>query len=208
MYSLNKNFTNSFFPLGFFEVKNFLTDEEIQSIHKHAESLLFMNGAIMADKEQTPSFLRYDGEKKGARDSKICWLYPKNNETIKSIYRKIFGKIIEINDDIYKFNLTDVETFQYTVYSDGQFYDKHLDLDHQLNAGNVQRKLSFSIQLTNPTEYEGGELLAYNGKDSVSASKEKGTIIFFPSFTLHEVTPVTKGTRKSLVGWVHGPKFT
>jgi PKHD-type hydroxylase len=209
MYSLNKSFTNNFFPIGFYEIKNFLTNEEIETIHEHANLQLFLKGGIMDKNEQTPSFLKYDGdtEQKSGRDSKICWLYPKNNEDIKTIYRKIFNKIIEINEEIYKFNLTDVETFQYTVYNEGQFYEKHLDLDHQLNAGNLQRKLSFSIQLSDSSEYDGGDLVSYPSKDFIISNKDKGTLIFFPSFTLHEVTPVTRGTRKSLVGWVHGPKF-
>ena len=208
MYNLNKTFTKNFFPLGFFEIKNFISNEEIEIINKHSKKQLFLNGDTVYENE-TPSFIKYDGynEQNQLRDSKICWLVPENNEEIRNIYHKIFNKIIEINEEFYKFNLTDVEIFQYTVYGEGQFYGKHLDLGHELNAGNIQRKLSFSIQLSDPSEYEGGDLIAYLTKDSLTSNKEKGTLIFFPSFTLHEVTPVTKGTRKSLVGWISGPAF-
>ena len=64
-----------------------------------------------------------------------------------------------------------------------------------------------SIQLTDPSEYEGGELQLKSKNSITTVSKKKGTIIFFPSFMLHRVTPVTKGVRHSLVGWITGPPF-
>jgi len=63
------------------------------------------------------------------------------------------------------------------------------------------------MQLTDPSEYEGGTLKLYLGRDGDSIPKEKGLITFFPSHILHECTPVTSGTRCTLVGWIHGPKF-
>ena len=63
------------------------------------------------------------------------------------------------------------------------------------------------MQLSDPSEYEGGELKLYNGHEPITIKREKGLIVFFPSYTLHEVTPVTKGERYTLVGWVHGPAF-
>ena len=72
---------------------------------------------------------------------------------------------------------------------------------------NMHRKLSFSIQLTNPDLYEGGDLNIYKEKTPIQASRALGTINFFPSYVLHRVTPVTKGYRNCLVGWVSGPKF-
>jgi PKHD-type hydroxylase len=61
--------------------------------------------------------------------------------------------------------------------------------------------------LSDPEEYEGGELLLKTSAFPIKTLNKKGTIIFFPSYVLHEVTPVTKGTRKTLVGWVLGPNF-
>ena len=69
------------------------------------------------------------------------------------------------------------------------------------------RKLSFSIQLSDPSMYEGSELKIYNGNDPIIAKKELGTMNFFSSYMLHEVTPIEKGKRYSLVGWINGPKF-
>jgi PKHD-type hydroxylase len=69
------------------------------------------------------------------------------------------------------------------------------------------RKLSISIQLTNPEEYEGGELKLYDSKEETIMDKAQGTLILFPSYVLHEVMPVTKGERNSLVTWVTGKQF-
>ena len=69
------------------------------------------------------------------------------------------------------------------------------------------RKISLSVQLTDPGEYEGGQLQLYTKKNVQTLPKTKGSAIFFPSFLLHQVTPVTKGKRMSLVAWVTGPQF-
>ena len=70
-------------------------------------------------------------------------------------------------------------------------------------------KFSLSIQLTDPKKYQGGDLKLHNGsdKDASIMSKAQGTLILFPSFILHEVTPVTKGERNSLVSWITGKPF-
>ena len=71
------------------------------------------------------------------------------------------------------------------------------------------RKVSFSVQLSNPSDYEGGDLRFYRHSTTkfMEAPKDKGTLILFPSWTIHEVTPVTAGTRYSLVSWVNGPRW-
>jgi PKHD-type hydroxylase len=63
------------------------------------------------------------------------------------------------------------------------------------------------MQLSDPSEYEGGDLLLHTGDEPIVINKQKGMLVMFPSYTLHEVTPVTKGERYSLVAWVHGPKL-
>jgi len=105
-----------------------------------------------------------------------------------------------------------VENLQFTEYNGDQqgFYSMHTDCGHSSRLENFVdiRKLSFSIQLSNPKDYEGGEFILYNkdGKE-FNAPKTKGTIIFFQSNILHEVKPVKKGTRYSIVSWVQGPNL-
>jgi PKHD-type hydroxylase len=142
--------------------------------------------------------------KPNKRRSKVFWL-PKTDEFIE-IYRTFQELISKCNNDFYQFRLTEmVEQIQYTVYnsSDRGYYDWHIDM----GPGKARRKLSLVCQLSDPSEYEGGELQINTGNIIVT-EKEKGTVLMFPSYLLHRVTPVTKGTRRSLVLWIEGPAFT
>jgi PKHD-type hydroxylase len=97
-----------------------------------------------------------------------------------------------------------LEGIQFTKYSaPAGRYGKHVD---SWVKGPV-RKLSFTLQLSDPQEYEGGELRLYFKDDPEVMPKPQGAITLFPSYVLHEVTPVTKGTRYSLVAWVTGKPF-
>ena len=104
--------------------------------------------------------------------------------------------------------LEDLQFSEYTEEKRG-FYSKHRDCGLKKSLDNYVdiRKLSFTIQLTDENEYEGGELIFYLDDKEKKAPKSKGTIVFFESDILHEVTPVTKGVRHSLVSWVQGPNL-
>ena len=137
------------------------------------------------------------------RRSKIFWL-PKTDEFVE-VYKILHELISRCNQEFYKFHLTEInEDIQYTVYNsdDEGYYDWHLDMD----PSKAKRKLSLVCQLSDPSEYEGGELQINTG-NVLTVEKEKGTVILFPSYLLHRVTPVTKGTRRSLVMWIEGPAF-
>ncbi|WP_169544635.1 2OG-Fe(II) oxygenase [Sneathiella aquimaris] len=86
----------------------------------------------------------------------------------------------------------------------GDHNDWHVDLGQ---AATASRKLGFSLQLTEGTEYDGGDLGFHRIEKSRKDLTGKGTLIVFPSFWLHRVAPMTKGARKVVVGWVHGPSF-
>jgi len=140
---------------------------------------------------------------KTKRRSKIYWL-PKTDEFL-DIYKTFHELIGKCNSEFYKFHLTEItEHIQYTVYnSDEQgYYDWHIDM----GPDKAHRKLSLVCQLSDPSEYEGGELQINTGHIMIP-EKDKGTVILFPSYLLHRVTPVTKGTRRSLVLWIEGPAF-
>ena len=145
-----------------------------------------------------------DDKTKDVRDSKISWLYPVDG--MDWVFRRVTDITLNLNERFFKFNLFGInEGFQFTNYeAPSGKYGKHVD-----RAMNIPvRKLSISIQLTNPEEYEGGELKLYDGEeDGIIMNKEQGTLVIFPSYVLHEVMPVTKGTRNSLVTWVTGKQF-
>ena len=121
------------------------------------------------------------------------------------IYERITRAIININTQFWNFDLRRIETLQYSEYGVGQYYKEHIDMQYQ-SPNNAVRKLSFTIQLTDPKEYKGGDVIIKAGNNN-PIIRNKGSISFFPSYLLHEVTPVTKGTRHALVGWVTGPAF-
>ena len=138
----------------------------------------------------------------GLRSSKICWLVP--NDDLNWAFRKITDVVLNLNDRFFKFNIFGLsEGLQFTNYKKSDKYGKHVDRSSDL----IVRKLSLSIQLTDPKDYEGGELILYNIEKGEEMKKEQGTLILFPSYTLHEVKPVTKGERNSLVSWVTGEQF-
>lgn len=121
------------------------------------------------------------------------------------IYNKLASLAINCNNERYWFDLLGFyQELQLTRYSKGDFFDWHLDF----GAGEISaRKLSITIQLSDADAYEGGDLQFMINNKIENAPREKGTIIIFPSFIMHRVTPVTKGIRQSIVGWVSGPPY-
>lgn len=170
--------------------EDFLSKDECKKIIKIAKNQKFLEGKV-------------SNNVKNVRKSNVTWLYP--NEELEWLFRRITDVVINLNERFYKFDLYGmVEGFQFTNYkAPGGKYDKHVD--RAFNRG--IRKLSVSIQLTDPKEYEGGELKLYESSTPTIMSKKQGTLILFPSFVLHEVTPVTKGERNSLVAWITGKNF-
>jgi len=143
------------------------------------------------------------GYEKDYRDSNISWI---NVETEHFwIFRKVTDIVTNLNSKFFNFDLYGLmEGFQFTHYkAPGGKYDKHVDS----GKGHYIRKLSLSIQLSDPDSYEGGDFKLQTGSESTLLPKEQGKLILFPSYTLHEVTPVTKGERYSLVAWITGPQF-
>lgn len=138
------------------------------------------------------------------RKSEISWIALNNKtefiyDTMAYIARQLNGQFF--NFDLYGF----VEDFQYTVYRpEGDHYTWHMDKG---GFNLAPRKLSMVLQLSDPSEYEGGDLEFFTAADTFTAKKEKGLVYAFPSYLMHRVTPVTRGTRRSLVVWISGPKF-
>lgn len=134
------------------------------------------------------------------RISEISWI-DENNET-SWIYKKLTEYAMDANSQMWNFDIWGYyDQLQYTVYyGDGGHYDWHADL----GPGISNRKLSCVLQLSDPSEYEGGELQMNVGANIIDVPKGLGTLCFFPSFLLHRVTPLTSGVRVSLVTWLAG----
>lgn len=171
--------------------KNIFTKEECGIIIK-----------LASEKEKKQASL-FKGLNKEYRDSNITWIYP--DKESEWIFRRITDVVMDLNSRFFKFNLFGMlEGFQFTNYKapNGK-YKKHVD--RAFNS--PTRKLSLTIQLTDPKSYKGGELVLYEGEKGIFIEKEQGMLTIFPSFVLHEVKPVTKGERNSLVCWITGTPF-
>ena len=142
----------------------------------------------------------YDDE---LRKSSVMFI--KEEKENEWIYNKLAGLAMNCNNERYWFDILGFHhELQLTRYSEGDFFDWHLDF----GAGEISaRKLSITMQLSDPDDYEGGDLQFMINQKVVNAPREKGTIIVFPSFINHRVTPITKGVRQSIVGWVSGPPY-
>lgn len=173
--------------------KEVFTDEEIQKIIDIG----------LAEQTKKAEISNKKTINEDIRKAEVSWIFP--NEKTEWLFRKLTDLITSANARFFNFHLIGMfEGLQFTIYKDGgDKYEPHLDKVYAKTA----RKLSFVLQLSDPEDYEGGELKLYTGHEPVTVEKEKGLLCSFPSYTLHGVTPVTKGTRYSLVIWVHGPPF-
>ena len=149
---------------------------------------------------------------KQKRDSNIVWM----ND--RWIYKEIQPYVHQANANAgWNFQWDFSESCQFTKYEKGQFYDWHCDSSEK--EGPKIRKISMTCQLTDGSEYEGGELefdfrnydphMRDESKHRIQCKEilPKGSIIVFPSFVWHRVKPVTSGTRYSLVVWHLGRPF-
>ena len=106
----------------------------------------------------------------------------------------------------WEFIVDSQEQVQLATYEEGMHYNWHVDT-FLLSGKPHDRKVTVVCLMNDPSEFEGGELqLNVNGQ-ILEAQLKKGSVIVFPSYILHRVTPVTKGVRKSAVMWLNGPAF-
>ena len=160
-------------------------------IIKENESLDIIDGTVESKDENR-------------RSSKISWI-PKDK------FPKELPQCIDSANKLYNFSLHEFEPVQYTVYHEGDHYDWHVDNHKEPYHNGMIRKLSFTLCLND--EFEGGdfnicETHPISEKTKVkSFTLKKGQMIIFPSHTWHKVNKITKGIRKSLVGWVVGRPF-
>lgn len=132
---------------------------------------------------------------------------PRDDADTHWIFQRVAQAVRDFNQQFWQYQLSFIETLQYTLYQQpGDFYTNHMDMsfDHSQDV----RKLSFSVQLSNPDQYQGSDLeFLRRGNEYYPPVRTQGTIVMFPAFMVHQVTPLISGTRASLVGWVMGPPF-
>ena len=136
------------------------------------------------------------------RQSTISWIEFKKMQPVYDDLRYLVQKINRNNFGFNNIKIT--EPAQVSEYSKGQFYDWHTDSSIDMDTEPPVRKLSMTLLLNDPSEFEGGNLEIAEKKMS---HMKQGHAAIFASFLQHRVTPVTKGVRKSLVVWFSGEPF-
>jgi PKHD-type hydroxylase len=141
------------------------------------------------------------------RRSGLNWM--SNVQETQWAFEKLGHIVSSLNAQFFRFDLRGFgEHIQLTNYDSAEqgMYGWHVDMGP--NPASPCRKLSLVLQLSDPVEYEGGVLeIQPHGKDIIKMRKQRGLVVVFPSWTLHQVTPVTQGSRQSLVAWITGPAF-
>lgn len=125
----------------------------------------------------------------------------------------VLGAVTQANEAMgWNYAILGIESLQFGQYSPGDHHDWHMDT---LSHGELVRKLTAVVQLDDGDAYEGGDLAVLRfGVDwheelelPRDQLRQRGTVMVFPSYLLHRVTSVVSGRRRTLVGWVLGPRF-
>ena len=172
--------------------RGFLTDAEIDALLAEHEATV--KDALLGAGERNPRVRRSQVAFFGLEE-KHRWLYERIWECAQEINRLGLG--VDIGGVEGNIQLARYDS------SDQGFYDWHTDF-----AGyRPLRKISISIQLSRSEDYDGGDLELFFLNQPQKAERARGALIAFPSFVLHRVAPVTRGTRWSLVAWVLGNRW-
>lgn len=138
------------------------------------------------------------------RSSRVTWV---NFEQANVwLYQRVAEAVAGVNAEHYRFDLTGIgEPIQLARYESGE--KGHYDWHQDYGVTQVSRKLSVTVQLTDPESYDGGDLQIMTSSKVAQPGRERGLAIVFPAYQVHRVSTVERGARHSLVAWVSGPAF-
>jgi PKHD-type hydroxylase len=178
----------------------FLTEAEINFLLARPEWLQTQPGCVRVAENEAAL-------QTSVRETNVAWLGAQPE--LHQIWSKFANVFAEVNRRNFHYDLTGFyEPMQIGVYTADKkgHYDWHTDAS-SMDTG-APRKLSMALLLSDSSEFEGGEFQVKASTDEARTLETKrGRAWFFPSYMLHRVKPVTKGTRRSLVIWAGGPAF-
>jgi PKHD-type hydroxylase len=171
----------------FLEIPNLLTAQEVAELRGIAEKATFVDGKVSNPHNPTKNNLQVDQRDDAyARSSKIGLAALVRSEEFRNF---AFPRLIAPP--------------LLARYEPGMRYGAHTDVAVMNVQGSPLRSdLSCTIFLEDPSLYEGGELVSYLGSKPVSSKGVPGAAIVYPSTTLHEVRPVTKGRRLVMITFI------
>lgn len=184
--------------------ENFLEPQDIQTLQRYLDHTQKNDAKVhVSNHSQIVS--------DSVRHTEVVWY--EHTEAHRDIWQKITATVAQVNARFFQLELTQCEPAQLALYTaaknpDGvdSHYDWHWDM--LTPSPGVPRKLSMCLMLSDPAEFKGGDLEVMAGSAvPVKLEPRLGRAWFFPSYVLHRVTPVTQGTRRSMVVWAGGPSF-
>lgn len=181
---------------------DFFPEGDLQKIEKYCKDSGVEKSTIVSDNDHKINETIRDS------DIKFHYINPEN----EWIFNKLLNVAELINDNFYKFDLLGFNHFQYTEYNKpGATYDYHPDMLMGVNVPQgleLTRKLSFSLILSDTSEYQGGDFeMKLSSSPADKLEQKRGRIIAFPSYLMHRVSPIISGCRRSIVFWAVGPRF-
>lgn len=186
-------------PKNFHIDSGFFTSEDVDNIKNYCASFSLRDGLV------------FDGEVDGERKAKLHFI-ERPDVYNQWIYDKMNTLVGYYNDTMFHYDLAGYKYMQYAEYHIGGHQRYHTDIRYDFNPGYIMecfRKLTVVLMLSDVSEYDGGELMLNLSAEfrAVSLKLQKGQVVLFPSYIPHQVNPVTRGVRKTLVVWPLGPKF-
>jgi len=177
----------------------------LESMKEYCDHLEYNDGEVFSSEDDDTAGVVLD-----TRRSKVAWI--NWDEWVPGIMHSM---MVSANECYFQYDLRHFkDKIQSTVYNGGSkekdFYGWHVDggRTHEIEGIQMERKLSISLLLSDPDEYEGGDLeFRYYDKNYAIVKPDAGTGVIFPSWLPHRVHPVTSGVRRSLVAWMDGPLF-
>lgn len=181
--------------------KNVFSPQECQSIIDYGNTFQLTESTVITTDETSNNLVHTNDLE--IRKSKVNFIIPSDDTAW--IYHRLTTTAMNLNNQFFKFDLFGfAEGLQFTRYdAPSGKYNYHIDKNQ---GGNI-RKLSIILLLSDPSTYEGGDFEILDSMKEEKLLKEQGTVLAMPSYLLHRVTEITKGTRYSLVGWITGNNF-
>jgi len=162
-----------------------------QLVRNCKDEISLRDGTVFSEDSDSPN--------EGVRKTKLGFTGDDQIKTLVDYYLK------ESNRNAFAVDVNYIPDVQFAEYTKGCFYNWHHDINWDAESA-YDRKLSISIQLTDPSEYKGGDF-EFKNIETPTGFRTKGSIVVFPSYHEHRVTEVTDGVRHSLVCWMEGPKW-
>jgi PKHD-type hydroxylase len=182
--------------------KSYFTKQECEKIISDALKLPSQDAVVGVNGISTALDTRI-------RKSKVRFISDKD-PTFTWLFDRIWKTAIEANRDFFNIHITKLEFLQFAEYDasyEGE-YKEHHDVFWLNNDPVFHRKLSGIVQLSDPSQYGGGQFEITETVNAIDKDIEaQGTVVYFPSMLRHKANKVTSGTRYSLAAWFEGPKW-